>query len=197
MTTCLRWILGYTRLEIWRKIGLSGDWCLCTVLHTRSGACCCWTKLEDWRCITKRSSVCIRCLQADWNRNAFSKRVPKNHHRGHLPAVHTLTQTRGSGGEHLPAVRTQHKPGEMSTIIVFEGGAGVGGTNVRSHLVSQHTRVRRWDKQSSAAAKWWVHETALDSNLIGLHLLPTATNERDTRRGLGPLEWYGQWYTVD
>ena len=25
LVTCLRWILGYTRLEIWRKIGLSGD----------------------------------------------------------------------------------------------------------------------------------------------------------------------------
>jgi len=23
--TCLHWILGYIRLEIWRKIGLSGD----------------------------------------------------------------------------------------------------------------------------------------------------------------------------
>ena len=38
MMTCLHWILGYMRLEIWRKIGLSGDWCLCTALHTR-GAC--------------------------------------------------------------------------------------------------------------------------------------------------------------
>ena len=25
MMTCLRWILGYMRLEIWRKIGLSAD----------------------------------------------------------------------------------------------------------------------------------------------------------------------------
>ena len=29
MMTCLRWILGSMRLEIWRKIGLSGDWYLC------------------------------------------------------------------------------------------------------------------------------------------------------------------------
>jgi len=43
MMTCLRWILGYVRLEIWRKIGLSGDWCLCTALRTRSSACYCWT----------------------------------------------------------------------------------------------------------------------------------------------------------
>jgi len=42
MMTCLRWILGYMRLEIWCKIGLSADWCLCTALHTRSGACYCW-----------------------------------------------------------------------------------------------------------------------------------------------------------
>ena len=42
MMTCLRWILGYMRLEIWRKIGLSWDWCLCTALHTRSGACYYW-----------------------------------------------------------------------------------------------------------------------------------------------------------
>jgi len=27
MVTCLRWILGYMRLEIWRKIGLSADGC--------------------------------------------------------------------------------------------------------------------------------------------------------------------------
>jgi len=25
MMTCLRWILGYMTLEIWNKIGLSGD----------------------------------------------------------------------------------------------------------------------------------------------------------------------------
>ena len=25
MTTCLRWILGYMRLEIWHKISLSAD----------------------------------------------------------------------------------------------------------------------------------------------------------------------------
>ena len=42
MMTCLRWILGYTRLEIWCKIGLSGDWCLCTAPCTRSGACYYW-----------------------------------------------------------------------------------------------------------------------------------------------------------
>ena len=34
------WILGYMKLEIWRKIGLSG--CLCTELRTRSGACYYW-----------------------------------------------------------------------------------------------------------------------------------------------------------
>ena len=39
MMTSLRWILGYTRLEIWRKIGLCADWYLCTALRTRSGAC--------------------------------------------------------------------------------------------------------------------------------------------------------------
>jgi len=42
MMTCLRWILGFMRLEIWCKIGLSADWCLCTVLRTRSGVCYCW-----------------------------------------------------------------------------------------------------------------------------------------------------------
>ena len=39
MMTCLCWILGFMRLELCRKIGLSGDWCLCTSLRTRSGAC--------------------------------------------------------------------------------------------------------------------------------------------------------------
>ena len=42
MMTCLHWILGYMRLEIWCKIGLSADWCLCTALRTRSGACYYW-----------------------------------------------------------------------------------------------------------------------------------------------------------
>ena len=51
MMTCLRWILGYMRLEIWHKIGLSGDWCLCTVLCTRSGACYYWTGLDTWACL--------------------------------------------------------------------------------------------------------------------------------------------------
>ena len=42
MMTRLRWILGYMRLEIWCKIGLSGDWCLCIVLRTCSSACYYW-----------------------------------------------------------------------------------------------------------------------------------------------------------
>jgi len=46
MMTCLRWILGYMRREIWHKIGLSADWCLCTVLRTRSGACYHWIVLK-------------------------------------------------------------------------------------------------------------------------------------------------------
>jgi len=56
MMTCLRWFLGYMRLEIWCKIGLSTDWCLCTSLHTRSGACYYWiglaciTNLYVWWC---------------------------------------------------------------------------------------------------------------------------------------------------
>ena len=45
MMTCLNWILAYMRLEIWQKIGLSADWCLCTALCTRSGACYYW--IED------------------------------------------------------------------------------------------------------------------------------------------------------
>jgi len=42
MMTCLSWILGYMRLEIWCKIGLFGDCCLCTALRTHSGACWYW-----------------------------------------------------------------------------------------------------------------------------------------------------------
>jgi len=49
--TCLRWILGYMKLVIWRKIGLSGD-CLCTALPTNSGGCYCWTGL-DWLIIMR------------------------------------------------------------------------------------------------------------------------------------------------
>ena len=46
LMACLHWILRYTRLEIWRKIGLSADCCLCTALRTRSGACYCWIGLD-------------------------------------------------------------------------------------------------------------------------------------------------------
>jgi len=46
MMTCLRWILGYMRLEIWCKLGLSEDWRLCTVPCIRSGACYYWIGLE-------------------------------------------------------------------------------------------------------------------------------------------------------
>jgi len=48
MMTCLRWISRYMRLEIWCKVGLSGDWCLCTALCTRSGACCYWIGWVHW-----------------------------------------------------------------------------------------------------------------------------------------------------
>ena len=47
MMTCFHCILGYMRLEIWCKIGLSWDWCLCTELCTRSGACCYWIGLDS------------------------------------------------------------------------------------------------------------------------------------------------------
>ena len=53
MMTCLRWILGYMRLEIWRKIGLSGDWMFCTALRTRSGAryyCTRFLSTGWWNC---------------------------------------------------------------------------------------------------------------------------------------------------
>ena len=42
MMTCIHWILRYMRLDIWHKISLSGDWCLCTALCTGSGACYYW-----------------------------------------------------------------------------------------------------------------------------------------------------------
>ena len=41
------WILGYMRLEIWCRSGLSADWCCCTALHTRSAACYCWIGLSS------------------------------------------------------------------------------------------------------------------------------------------------------
>ena len=53
MMTCLLWILGYMRLEIWCKIGLSGDRCCCTALHTCSAACYYWIGLDrvSWLCL--------------------------------------------------------------------------------------------------------------------------------------------------
>ena len=57
MMTCLRWTLGYTRLEIWRKIGLSGDWRLCTALRTRSGACYYWIGCEQTFRVASRFHV--------------------------------------------------------------------------------------------------------------------------------------------
>jgi len=61
MMTCLRWILGYTRLEIWRKIGLSGDWCLCT----RSAACYCWIGLEPLKGVWSHTLADLNCLNID------------------------------------------------------------------------------------------------------------------------------------
>ena len=46
MMTCLCWILGNMRLEIWRKIGPTGDWCLCTALRIWGGVCYYWIGLE-------------------------------------------------------------------------------------------------------------------------------------------------------
>ena len=65
MMTCLCWILGYTRLEIWCKIGLSADWCLCTVLCCRAGACYCWIafKIHD----EKRSWIYNLCIHTFTN----------------------------------------------------------------------------------------------------------------------------------
>jgi len=54
MMTCLRWILGYTRQEIWHKIGLSGDWCIYTALRTRSGACYYWISWQNFLCGTHK-----------------------------------------------------------------------------------------------------------------------------------------------
>jgi len=66
MMTCLLWILGYMRLEIWCKIGLSGDRCCCTALHT------CYTcmLLLDWigSCFMTvfKGSPCICVVCADF-----------------------------------------------------------------------------------------------------------------------------------
>ena len=51
MMTCLRWMLGNMRLEIWCKVGLSGDRRLCTALRTRSGACYCWIGVCVCACV--------------------------------------------------------------------------------------------------------------------------------------------------
>jgi len=61
------WILVYKRLEIWHKIGLSGDWCLCTVLRTRSGACYYWIGSDSkWSgcstCCGSLARHCSTCL---------------------------------------------------------------------------------------------------------------------------------------
>ena len=50
------------KLEIWCKIGLSGGWCLCTALRTRSGACYYWIGLELCRCSVRMSRfAAIQC----------------------------------------------------------------------------------------------------------------------------------------
>jgi len=65
MMTCHCWILGFMRLEIWCKIALSGDWCLCTALHTRSGACYYWIGAKNRRIMLETSyAVCMPLLMA-------------------------------------------------------------------------------------------------------------------------------------
>ena len=73
MMICLHWNLEYMRLEIWCKIGLSADWCLCTALHTHSGACCYWIgfdrcQAEVWQCMKKwcRGSYNYHSVEAEW-----------------------------------------------------------------------------------------------------------------------------------
>ena len=64
--TCLRWILGYMRLDIWHKIGLSGDWCL----STRSSACYYWTGfVSDYSRHLANSHVTHRQLHLDHGAN--------------------------------------------------------------------------------------------------------------------------------
>jgi len=63
MINCLRWILGYPRLEIWCKISLTGDWCLCTVLRTHSTACYYWIGSEICIYLVRMHSMAyVKCI---------------------------------------------------------------------------------------------------------------------------------------
>ena len=44
----LPWICSCMKPENWLTTDLSGDWRLCIVLHTRSGACCYWKQPLSW-----------------------------------------------------------------------------------------------------------------------------------------------------
>ena len=92
--TCLCWILGCMRLEIWRKIGLSGDWCLCTVLRTRSGACYYWI-------------VCIK-LTATMLHNVtyhMLRRTPSPAHTAHRAVMADTMQHGTAHASHQTAFR--------------------------------------------------------------------------------------------
>jgi len=64
----------YMMLEIWHKIGLSGDWCLCTALRTPSGACHCWFFLgggwEGFWSYSQRPPQALPRMSSVLNRNS-------------------------------------------------------------------------------------------------------------------------------
>ena len=73
MMTCLCWILGYMRLEIWHKIGFSGACGLCTVLRTRSGACYYWNRSDDGHCAFSNCCLTILCYRPSFQRHHFQR----------------------------------------------------------------------------------------------------------------------------
>ena len=70
------------RLEIWRKIGLSGDRRLCTALRTRSGACYCWIGA----CVCELYQLSAVCVGAE---RSFS--VPGREQRAGADDEHALS----------------------------------------------------------------------------------------------------------
>ena len=97
--------------------------------------------MPHWRsAITNKS---IRMIQLSYTNEIVTtfKYVTR---AGHLPAPQTHVPPKVTIADICPPYLNDNtNQGVVSAITVFGGGAGVGGTNVRSHVVSRHTRVWR------------------------------------------------------
>ena len=93
MMMCLQWIMRYVRLEIWCKIGLSGDWCLCTALYTLSGACYYWIGYHLYYISNYYQILHMAALKTAFSNNPLIMCTTKHPFYGHYTGQPALART--------------------------------------------------------------------------------------------------------